>query len=45
MRIEKQEFGSLCNGKLMKTVYIKLIPEDEEDRRIIRERKTDAIYL
>ena len=45
MKVEKKEYGSLCfDGKLMKTVYIELIPEDDEDIRIIQ-KHGNGIYL
>jgi len=49
MKLEKEEYASLGDGKLMKTLAIHLIPEDEEDERIIREihisKLGDMIYL
>ena len=49
MKIEKKEFGSFGDGRLVKTVCIDLIPEDEEDERIIKSNHIsklgDSIYL
>jgi hypothetical protein len=44
LKLEKKEIGSLGDGKLMKTLCITLIPEDEEDERIIK-KEGKRVYL
>ncbi|MCK4976048.1 MAG: hypothetical protein KAS36_03875 [Anaerolineales bacterium] len=49
MKIEKKEFASWGDGKLVKTVAITLIPEDDHDKRIIGQRlakkESDTVYI
>jgi len=49
MKIKKKEFGSWGDGRLVKTLCIDLIPEDEEDKRIIKSKHIsklgDSVYL
>jgi len=44
MKIEKKEYASLGDGKLMKTICIILTPEDDWDKKIIQ-NNNDHIYL
>jgi len=44
MRIEKTEYGSLGDGKLVKTIHIEFTPEDEEDERIIKEHGKNVYF-
>ena len=48
MKLEKKEYGSWGDGRLVKTIAITLIPEDEADETILRQRgkkEGDTIYV